>query len=182
MKKYSVNPKEKFNRLTVIKFDHSKNGRSYFLFQCDCGEEKVILGSLVKSGNTKSCGCLSKETKQAKRFSENHTEITAIILDYKRHAVDRNYEWLLTREEVEKIINLDCHYCKIGPSNIKKTKNSLGDGYKYSGIDRVNSIKGYTYENVVPCCKICNYAKSNLTFEEFKKWAIRIGQMADQWS
>lgn len=183
-KKRHLKPGDKIHKLTVIKYDHSDNHyRSYFLFKCDCGNEKVILGSGVVSGNTKSCGCLFKEFGRKKRISENHSEVTAIICGYKRHAKDRNIPWKLKRITVESIIKEKCHYCGANPSNIKKTKNSLGNGLKYSGIDRIDSSKGYTKSNVVPCCKVCNYAKSNMTIEEFRKWAKRLGKraMARQW-
>ena len=184
MKTYHIKPGDRFNRLTAIRLDHiGKHHRSYFLFKCDCGNEKVILGSGVVSGNTKSCGCLSREVQKNKRISNNHTEVTAIILGYKRHAIDRGFKWELSRDFVETIISKDCHYCGTAPSNRKKTKNSLGDGLLYSGIDRLDSSKDYTTDNVVPCCKICNYAKSNMSIKEFHKWAVRIGKkaMAEQW-
>lgn len=185
MKQYHIKPKEKFNRLTAIKLSHiGKHNRSYFLFRCDCGVERVILGSLVKSGNTKSCGCLSTEMKKAKRIPENHSEITAIILGYKRHAEGRDFKWELSRSEVENLIKQNCFYCGSIPKNIKKTKNSINGGLLYSGIDRINSKKHYTKENTVACCKICNYAKSNMTTDDFQKWAIEIGKnaMAEQWN
>ena len=49
---------QKFGMLTVIRF-HSLNKRnkSMWLCVCDCGTEKVIEGSNLKKGNTKSCGC-----------------------------------------------------------------------------------------------------------------------------
>lgn len=37
----------------------------------------------------------------------------------------------------------------------------------YNGLDRVDNTKSHTKENCVPCCKYCNYAKRNLTIEEF---------------
>ena len=52
---------QKFGRLTVIRFDHSQNGRKYYLCQCDCGNLKTVSSHSLKSGNTKSCGCLHKE-------------------------------------------------------------------------------------------------------------------------
>jgi hypothetical protein len=183
-KKYHIQPGDVFGRLTAIRFDHiGKHYRSYFLFKCECGKHKVILGSAVVSGNTRSCGCLSAETKKQKRVSRNHSEITAIILGYKRHAIDRGFKWSLSRDFVEMLIGQNCFYCGSRPSNKKKTKDSLGDGLLYSGIDRVDSSKDYTVENVVPCCKICNYAKSNMSVSEFKEWAIKIGSkaMAEQW-
>ena len=184
MKKYHIQPGEKYNRLTCVRFSHTGNHqRSYFVFRCDCGKEKTILGSLVTCGNTKSCGCFSSEIKRNKRISKNHSELTAIILGYKRHALARGFSWSLTRDFVKEIINRNCFYCGSPPSNVKKTKNSIDGGLFYSGIDRIDSTKNYTEDNVVPCCKICNYAKSNMPLNEFKEWAIKLGKkaMADQW-
>jgi len=122
--------------------------------------------------------------KKAKRISDNYSEITSIILGYKRHAERRGFKWLLLRKDVEEIIKQSCFYCGNLPNNIKRTKNSLDNGFKYSGIDRQDPTKDYTKYNVVPCCKICNYAKSNMNVKEFKEWAIMLGKkaMAEQWS
>jgi len=170
---------EKYNRLTVISFSHSdKRHRKFYNVKCDCGKEKKVMGSAMISGNTKSCGCLSKEVRASRRISKNHSEITAIILGYKRHAERRGFKWELSRTDIELIIKSDCVYCGSKPNNIKKTKNSIGDGLLYSGIDRINSNDNYTKENSVPCCRICNYAKSNMDVNDFKEWAIRIGQKA----
>jgi hypothetical protein len=184
MKNYHIKPGDKYGRLTALRLDHiGIHHRSYFLFQCDCGNQKIILGSGVVSGNTKSCGCLSQEVKKNKRISDTHSEITAIILGYKRHALDRGFKWNLSRQFVEQLIKKHCHYCGMPPTNRKKTKNTIKDGLLYSGIDRINSSKDYDENNVVPCCRICNYAKSNLSIQEFHKWAVNIGKnaMAEQW-
>src|ERR1700743_1731919 len=139
MKQYHIKEGDKFGRLTCLKFSHiGKHNRSHFVFKCECGKEKVILGSGVISGNTKSCGCLSSEIKKSKRLPQNAGVITQIILGYKRHAKDRNINWELTRTEFEKIIFLECAYCGIHPSNKKITKN-FKQGIMYNGIDRVDS-------------------------------------------
>lgn len=182
-KQIRLMPGDKFNRLTCIKYSYTGNHyRRYFLFKCDCGNKIILQTNNVTSGNTKSCGCLSIENK-TKRISRNHTEITAIILGYKRHAKNRDFEWELSRKFVEKIIKQNCFYCGSKPLNKKKTKNSISEGLYYSGIDRKDSLKNYVEDNVVPCCKICNYAKGNMELEKFKKWAIKIGKnaMAEQW-
>lgn len=175
---------EKYNMLTIISFSHSdKRWRKFYNVKCDCGNESKIMGSAMTSGNTKSCGCYAKKERQNRRISKNHSEITAIILGYKRHAERRGFKWLLQRNDVENIIIKDCYYCGTPPSNIKKTKNSIEDGFSYSGIDRIDSLKDYTIGNTVPCCRICNYAKSNLTLKEFQEWAVKLGKkaMALQW-
>jgi hypothetical protein len=48
-----MKPGETINKLTLL---HKKTP-SKGLFRCECGEEKVIFMSNVKSNQTKSCGC-----------------------------------------------------------------------------------------------------------------------------
>lgn len=53
---------ERFGRLTVECFSHrSSGGDAMWKCKCDCGNEKVILGANLKSGVSKSCGCLRIE-------------------------------------------------------------------------------------------------------------------------
>lgn len=64
MKKIEIN--ERFGQLVVLSEvprdqRPSPNGR-YYLCQCDCGNTKIIYGHNLKTGNTKSCGCLSRKT------------------------------------------------------------------------------------------------------------------------
>jgi hypothetical protein len=50
-----------FNRLTITK-PHSTKG--FWLANCACGtKDKIVRGSSVISGNTKSCGCMLRENK-----------------------------------------------------------------------------------------------------------------------
>lgn len=57
----------KFNYLTVVEFAEPQNRKpndrsKYFLCRCDCGTEKILRGSEVKTGIIKSCGCYHKES------------------------------------------------------------------------------------------------------------------------
>ncbi len=38
---------------------------------------------------------------------------------------------------------------------------------------KIDSTIGYTKENTTPCCSTCNFAKNNLTLNEFKTWLTR---------
>ncbi len=42
------------------------------------------------------------------------------------------------------------------------------------GIDRIDSSKGYTLDNCVPCCFTCNQMKSDYDFNEFINHINRI--------
>lgn len=62
---------KQFGRLTVICQikDRVKGDLIKWLCQCDCGVQKAVIGSSLKSGNTKSCGCLAADTFAQTRAS-----------------------------------------------------------------------------------------------------------------
>jgi len=54
-----------FNKLTVIdevRRDKGRGTRLYFVCVCECGTTKEILAHSVKTGMSKSCGCLRAES------------------------------------------------------------------------------------------------------------------------
>lgn len=51
---------KRYGMLQVISFSHEKNGASYWLCLCDCGNHKTVLSGNLKGSKTKSCGCLQK--------------------------------------------------------------------------------------------------------------------------
>ena len=67
-----MNIGDKTNKLTLIKrTGFIKSGRSYYktgLFQCECGNDKVVIIKNVESNNTKSCGCNYKISNKDKKW------------------------------------------------------------------------------------------------------------------
>lgn len=61
---YSDVAGQKFGKLTAVKFIARKNHRTYWLFRCDCGNEKENVVSRIvnngKKGIVSSCGCNHK--------------------------------------------------------------------------------------------------------------------------
>lgn len=57
MKKLS----DRKSRLTPISFYEKRGTNDYWIFQCSCGNEKVIRYSSYKSGISRSCGCMRIE-------------------------------------------------------------------------------------------------------------------------
>lgn len=47
----------RFGSLTVLRQAPSKNGRRYWHCKCDCGNEKSVIATNLRSGHTKGCGC-----------------------------------------------------------------------------------------------------------------------------
>lgn len=65
---------QKFGRLTVIE-NAGSNARGSALWKCccDCGNEIVAEARLLRSGNTKSCGCLKKDIQRKRMIKKNTT-------------------------------------------------------------------------------------------------------------
>lgn len=175
---------QKFTRLTVIECAIASNiDRSVWLCKCDCGNTKIVTSSKLKNGCVKSCGCLNNE-KRAERaliMSENNRKYTPSEFTARR--IWRVHYSELFFEDFYELSQQNCYYCNSPPNNKQNAPArdkraaaatvAAGD-FIYNGLDRVDNTKAHTKENCVPCCKICNYAKRDLTTEEFKEWIIRI--------
>lgn len=62
---------QKFGRLLILSFSHlNTSGDAYWNVRCDCGIEKKIKGSSLRSGVTISCGCYRAE--KASSFHLKH--------------------------------------------------------------------------------------------------------------
>jgi hypothetical protein len=73
----------------------------------------------------------------------------------RRQAAKRSLEVRLDIATYSTLIQSRCHYCD-------GVLNETG-----SGLDRVDNTKGYSVDNVVPCCKNCNVMKNSfLTYDE----------------
>ena len=63
---------KKFGRLVVLERaenDWNKNPR--WRCRCECGREVIVLGHLLRNGNTTSCGCFSRECHSALMKTRN---------------------------------------------------------------------------------------------------------------
>ncbi len=52
---------QRFGRLVVVSLAPKTNKNIVYNCKCDCGKEKIITKGSLTSGDTKSCGCLSRE-------------------------------------------------------------------------------------------------------------------------
>jgi 5-methylcytosine-specific restriction endonuclease McrA len=78
------------------------------------------------------------------------------------------------REQLYKRDGTKCHYCGIEEKEFTSIweKKFYGSGRRGQRleIDRKDNKHGYTMENSVLACALCNMAKSDfLTYDEFKK-------------
>ena len=161
----------RFGKLIVIEIaGRTAAKKVLWKCRCDCGNEKVIIGAGLLRGRSTDCGCVPKphHKKLYMEATRNQT-----FSGYKSSAKKRGICFELSESDFHKIVQQKCYYCGSEKKNIKKSTSENGD-YIYSGIDRVDSRRGYTLDNVVPCCWICNDAKKAKSQEEFLSWVERV--------
>jgi len=101
--------------------------------------------------------------------------VTRVFNWYRCKARQRGITWGLTVEQVKEIIHQKCYWCGYKRVNrVMTRKPRKSRVYRYSGIDRVNNKKSYTIDNVLPCCKVCNRAKGDLTLQQWHDYRTRI--------
>lgn len=158
---------EVFGRLTVssqYRIQNSgKKSRAEWMCNCSCGNNVWVKTNSLKNGNTQSCGCFRLE-KSRKEYGESSKN--RVLRRYKNDAKKRGYEFSITKESFLEITSKNCSYCNEPPSNIQNDGESYGE-FIYTGIDRLDNKKGYIEGNCIPCCRICNMAKGEMSREDF---------------
>lgn len=176
---------QRFGRIVAISPISTSGDEMIWDCVCDCGTQKQIGLNTLVSGNTNSCGCLRKERARLLAPSANkaaadirrqpygQSSMNSLYEKYNRTAKIRGYEFDLTKDDFKKLTSSNCFYCNKKPSQIAKYTNQFGE-YVYNGIDRVDNGIGYTIENCVACCGICNRAKDIMSVHEFHEWIISV--------
>ncbi|MFJ5625297.1 hypothetical protein ACIQD3_21940 [Peribacillus loiseleuriae] len=151
---------KKYGRLAVLEFGYKRNNKFYWLARCECGKVDCYRHDKLKDNHTKSCGCLAKENKGPK--AKEDREVKVLNDHYGKYKCKDNFELEYARFVI--MVKEKCFYCK--EIDIKKDKYT-GMEFEVNGIDRLDNAKGYTLDNVVPCCKTCNYMKGSYSLERF---------------
>lgn len=102
---------------------------------------------------------LSAKGKMAeKKYQDKYTrKPDTRYIKFLSSCKSRGIECTLSKEEFIGMIGKKCTYC------YEDVTVECG-----SGLDRIDSSRGYTSDNVVPCCRRCNVAKNDMNLEQFK--------------
>lgn len=180
---------QRFGILTVEELTQEVHaGRPVFICRCDCGHSikatgAHLIGSAVPLTH---CGCkgITKSKKirpgslgigaynSISRTKNNpNMAFNALYANYRQGATSRGLQWQLSEGEFLALIQGDCTYCGAKPAQV----NVRGvHSITYNGVDRTDSNRGYSTENCVPCCGVCNVAKLDHSVDEFLEWVERV--------
>lgn len=161
----------------IKKTSKRSNGYAVWEAKCDyCGVIKEFPSYYFKRGHC-SCSCEGWQKEYAdkigrKPLPDHQSHVNIIWNHYKRSARERGLVFELTKDQVRSIVEQDCYYCGQKPTERYTAIGCAGE-YAWNGIDRVDNTKGYTIDNCVPCCKLCNFGKRDLALSDFAKWIDR---------
>lgn len=171
---------QRFNRWVILSRAENYRGKySAWLCRCDCGTERVVKAVNLKTNTSQSCGCYAREVWKRTLGRENPKRqkntpdslLNGVFLTYQWQAKRKNREFTLSKQDFLTITAKNCYYCGALPSN---QAGRYGRMCRYNGMDRVDNLKGYTLDNVVPCCKTCNAMKQDFTSDVFLDTVVRI--------
>lgn len=189
MPRFKDRTSDKYGRLTVVSHagkDH--RNKHLWLCLCECGNEKIVVSDNLSSGKSNSCGCLKDEVLARKGNQYGiykDREVALLKVQYshlKRRNKAKGFDDVISFNTFRTLSKSPCKYCGLEYSkeiedrlNESKKQKRLSDHIlKCNGIDRIDSLKGYTDENSVACCKHCNTAKNTMSKSEFYGWVKRV--------
>lgn len=82
---------QRFGRLTVVRKAESRGSNAWWECKCDCGNTHTVRSTELRSGTTKSCGCL-KSKHLVDLTGQKFGRLT--VLERAENAKDRKTRWL----------------------------------------------------------------------------------------
>lgn len=168
---------KKIGSLTCLDYvlkKETKYNRWVWECRCDCGEITFVRTTRLTNKNKPQIACkicTDLRTSKNKVLPEYQAIKNTLYNQYKRGASLRGYDFNLTKNIFESLIFKNCYYCNKEPeeysSDKQKISVSIKEPFKRNGIDRLNNSLGYSIENCVSCCSICNKLKMNLDEKDF---------------
>jgi hypothetical protein len=138
----------KNNRQAII--DYNKD---YYLDNKEYIKQRNALDATRIAGVQKAYQ--TSHAEEIKKWSQEYgRRPDRIFKIYQWSAKRRGISFDLTYEQFLTFWQKSCFYCKHGIETI--------------GLDRINNDAGYEMTNVVPCCKVCNRMKADMSQDEFR--------------
>ena len=167
----NINIGDKFNMLTVIKFDRQKDKRKrkVCVCKCECGGEIRREPSDLFHNKVKSCGCIRKKANGL-----SHTIEYRMWKSAQERSIKKGWDFNIELSDI-KIPNI----CPL--LEISLIKHSTRDRhYDAPSLDRIDSTKGYTKDNIWVISHRANQIKNDATVDELEKITFNFKQLLQE--
>lgn len=161
---------QKFGQWTVIS-DKIKIGHDRSInweVQCDCGRKTFRTASALKAGSTKRCKSCARRP-----YLRDGTLLSTIAINAYNRIINglntreklKDMEFNITPKFIDDLLSKN-HYCALSGIDLSFDISKQMNDQNLS-IDRIDSSKGYTMDNVQLVDKKINMMKGTLSNEEF---------------
>lgn len=148
---------DKIHRLTIkgktVCTTPSGRNRSHYICECECGNEVKVEGYNLNNGRYKSCGC-----KRASAGGISNTKRYRMWKSAQDRAFKKGLDFSIQLEDIK--IPENCP--------LLNKKLIVGDKDHTPSLDRIDSSRGYTPDNVWVISHRANQIKNDATLEELK--------------
>lgn len=172
-----INIGDVFGKLKVIeKLGCSKNNGNKYLCRCECGNTRITFAhALYNRTPRKILNC----SRFPCRKSPNNTTIGDLTGSYwatvKCHAKKRNIKVILTQKQAWNLFLKQERKCALSKVDIKMETNFKSHD-RTASLDRIDSSKDYTIDNVQWVHKEVNRIKNDLPNTKFLYWCKLISK------
>lgn len=165
---------KRFGKLLVLEPTTIGGSGTKWKCKCDCGVIKEIRGSSLRSRNMKSCGCLNIRSI---RKSDQEIELSALKRYLRNlHQGSKTSKRRATLPIAVTIEDLSKQWVKqrgicpyTGWKMYLRSWRSYTSPYQAS-LDRIDSSRGYTPDNIQFVALIANYAKNSFDEEHLVRF------------
>lgn len=172
-----LKPGQKFGKLEVVRLvdEPASNGSRVYECLCQCGRLKPIIASnLVKKVSpTQSCGCGKRGPAWNRKGCGLITGLfwASIVCG----ARERGHDLFITVEDAWEVFQQQGGVCIF--TGLPLTFRGYNQhGEQTASLDRKDSTKPYTIDNIQWVHKVVNRMKNKLGDEEFIRWCNLISQ------
>ena len=159
---------QEFGKWKVIERDTESRCNAYWVCRCECGIVKAVSGSHLRLGKTTSCRKCSEQKHKGRLSSRIWHRIKyrakkkGLIVDFGKDSEARVFLYDL-------LYNQQKGLCVLSGMPIDIANTIRGDqvGETTASLDRRDSSKGYTKDNVQWVHKWINLMKSDFAETEF---------------
>ena len=138
---------QKFGRLVAItRSPYNILNKPAWICVCDCGSTLTVRGSHLHSGNTRSCGCLKRETTAA--LTHGHTTQRISSPEFQAWCNARRRCYDRTNASFKNYGNRGITMCEEWRNNFQSFIDDMGPRpSRAHSLDRINNDGPYSPEN-----------------------------------
>lgn len=178
-KRIPIETGQKFGSLTICSSVNEKTKHPQYICECECGNFTKSTASELARGKRMCWDCRNKYISEIKW--KGHGEISGEFwIKIKSSAEARDIQVDITIQEIWGLFLKQDRKCALSGVKLYFTRSKQNRNQITASLDRIDSSKHYTIDNVQWVHKVLNNLKMDLPQEEFISWCKLVTENANR--